>query len=261
MTLPTIALARNESSCTLAPNVRRALLGLVLLVTSSVCFATTSDVAAQAPPDIVKLRDGGMLRGWILESSPGEEVTIRLLDGSTRELEWSRVSYAGPESERPRISASTEGPTTTLETPPTEGDVTLRVRSADEHLTFHRITHVGSHERYIRLCAIPCELSLAPGRLHVAVSRGEEEPLWVPPVDLTSDGTLDVEYLDRSGVRTAGWAVFTVTLIGSIAALFGLLAVGEPMAGTAAALGGVGGGLVVSLPMIGLHDGAVIKLE
>src|SRR5688572_540615 len=48
------------------------------------------------PPDIVRLRNGGMLRGTIVELKPGETVEILLLNGETRKIPMADVEYAGP---------------------------------------------------------------------------------------------------------------------------------------------------------------------
>src|SRR4051812_43719691 len=46
-------------------------------------------------PDIVRLKDGGMVRGVIDEKVPGEYVVITTPSGSSRRFPWSDVSYAG----------------------------------------------------------------------------------------------------------------------------------------------------------------------
>src|SRR5688500_7843319 len=67
--------------------------------------ATASEPAASEPEavapkaegkDVVRLKNGGLVRGTIVELLPGESVTITTALGKTREFAMSEVSYAGP---------------------------------------------------------------------------------------------------------------------------------------------------------------------
>src|SRR4051794_21414836 len=49
-----------------------------------------------SPPDVVKLKDGSLLRGTIVELKAKEFVQIQLLTGEVRRLGMDQVEYAGP---------------------------------------------------------------------------------------------------------------------------------------------------------------------
>lgn len=66
-----------------------------------------SAAAQDLPPDVVRLRDGGMLRGTIIESSPGSHVLLTLANGETRRVEAEDVEWAGPVAEMAVHSAQT----------------------------------------------------------------------------------------------------------------------------------------------------------
>jgi hypothetical protein len=60
-------------------------------------FMTLSATArADTPPDIVKTRAGGFIRGTIVEKDPDGEVVIRTATGDLRRISMSEVEYAGP---------------------------------------------------------------------------------------------------------------------------------------------------------------------
>src|SRR5689334_10616230 len=63
--------------------------------------AIAPDAWAQAPtpPDLVRTKDGGMLRGTIVEKVPNDHVEIQLANGQTRTVKMSEVEYAGPANE------------------------------------------------------------------------------------------------------------------------------------------------------------------
>lgn len=85
-----------------------ALRALVVLL--GLLVAAPSLVSAQAPPDVVRLRDGGMLRGTIAEHEPESHVSIVLPTGEVRRVPASEVLWAGPADEMP--PAGTTGVTT-----------------------------------------------------------------------------------------------------------------------------------------------------
>ena len=61
------------------------------------------------PPDVVRLKNGGMVRGTILEAIPGEAVRVQLSDGNVREFPADTVDYAGPDSS-PETAPRQEAP-------------------------------------------------------------------------------------------------------------------------------------------------------
>ncbi|HJL14354.1 MAG TPA: hypothetical protein RMH99_01790 [Sandaracinaceae bacterium LLY-WYZ-13_1] len=61
---------------------------------------------AQTPPDVVRLRDGGLVRGTIIENVPGSHLRMSLTTGEERRFEADDIEWAGPASELPSGRAS-----------------------------------------------------------------------------------------------------------------------------------------------------------
>src|SRR5688572_477116 len=80
-------------------------------------IARAEEPAAAAPavsaPDVVRLKNGGLLRGTISELVPGQTVTIVTASGKTRELPMAEVDYAGPADKDPQVGAGPAVPTAT----------------------------------------------------------------------------------------------------------------------------------------------------
>ena len=53
---------------------------------------------ASPPKDIVHLRSGGIVRGTIVESLPGDAVKIQLVTGEIRTIPYSETTYVGPDT-------------------------------------------------------------------------------------------------------------------------------------------------------------------
>lgn len=145
------------------------------------------------PPDVVMSPGGGMLRGTIVESVPGQYVVIMLPTGETRRIEWPNVTYAGPASgapqqvqtqTRPSYGAAAQLGTTAPQFQPSTpaGGVHVRFESPQPGITFHRVTgtatatawgsgHAIAVRAYSfeRLCTAPCELTLDPDSYHLAL--------------------------------------------------------------------------------------------
>lgn len=238
-----------------------------LFAASNVVLLFATEASAQAAPDVVILRDGGMLRGWILESLPDERVTIRLVDGRAREVAWSEVSYAGPESDRPRTSAPTEQiRVDDASAPPPPVEVQVRVQSADSNLTLYRrgesrlsAWYLG--RRFDRLCSVPCELSLPLGPLELALAQGSGDLRSTRTIDITRAGTLDVHYVDRLAIRVVGWILFSLTIAAATTVAVGFAVADDAYASVLGALGTLGGGFAISLPMAALQDVAEARFR
>jgi hypothetical protein len=231
----------------LAPCLASLLLALVVL-------ATGARVAAQAPaaPDVVRLRDGGLLRGTIAEYVVGDHATLVLITGETRRIAAADIRYAGPAQEEPAATGATNGdattrsgdasatavapatPSTYAEAPPNARGETaaeaaaqavpsapadarpatrIRIRSRDgERL------HIDAAPRgreLAALCETPCAPTLATGIYRFAVTRPGMPRLEAEHlVPLEEGDRVTVTYDTRGGTRTGG-----LVLIGLTAAL------------------------------------------
>jgi hypothetical protein len=179
--------------------------------------------APTAPPDLVLLKNGGMLRGTISELTPGQQVTIVLLTGETRKVPMSDVTYAGPASKAPGAAPAPPSPT-----PPDSdaarptitvkaNEVPIKFVSSEPKLTLHLKTHSAVLARtsgrvavrgYDRICTSPCEASLPSGTHEFGVSPEGGDPVEVDKsVTLESASKLEAKYESKSGVRTIGWVL------------------------------------------------------
>lgn len=199
--------------------------------------ATAKSADATQAKDLVRLKNGGMLRGTISELVPGDTVTIVTTSGKTREIKMSEVDYAGPADRDPQATAkpSTEPSAVPTETASdaskTEPLVTVSGQRADlqlssepSNVTFHRQSGsaiaVGARGAavavaYDRLCTAPCKVSLPAGTERFALSRGNEFPIFAEPVEIPpGPSQLVGSFKSRSGVRIAGWVVAVGSLVG-----------------------------------------------
>ncbi|MGF1466863.1 MAG: hypothetical protein ACFCGT_12085 [Sandaracinaceae bacterium] len=246
---------------------------------------------AQGAPDVVVLRDGGMLRGTIVESVPGERVTILLPTGESRIVSWSRVTFAGPEDERPQVDRDlapplADPPAVTLPPPvlhgvaPRQGRgprIPIVVESRQRYVELwaevgaipqtgvgHRLRETVDEVAFERVCSVPCGLGLTVGTYRLALTR-LRQVVPAPPIDLEAGGTLDVWYRDRRGVRALGWVLGPVGMSGGVVMLgYGLFLFGfAPPSDTVLLLSAgtalLATSLIVWIALAALQDGAVLR--
>ena len=192
---------------------------------------------APAAKDVVRLKNGGLLRGTISELVPGDSVTIVTASGKTRELKMSEVDYAGPADRDPQASAAPPAAAAGADAnngadaSKTEPLVTVSGQRADLQLTsepsgvtFHRqsgsavaVTARGAAVAVAldRLCAAPCKISLPAGTETFALSRAGEFPIFAEPVTVPAGPSQVVgSFKSRSGVRVAGWVITVGSVVG-----------------------------------------------
>lgn len=202
--------------------------------------APAAGAEADGAPDIVRLKNGGLLRGKISELIPGDSVTIVTLAGKTREIAMNEVDYAGPSAEDPQLAAppapapaavpkASEDLGSEREASSGNGEkarpyitvhgkeARLHIVSNEEGITFHRqassAVAVGAGGSafatgYERICTAPCDVSLPAGTETLALSREGKRPIAAEPVTLPpGKSELRGSFESRSGVRTAGWVL------------------------------------------------------
>jgi hypothetical protein len=225
----------------LAPCLASLLLALVVLVTGT-------RVAAQAPaaPDVVRLRDGGLLRGTIAEYVVGDHATLVLITGETRRIAAADIRYAGPAQEEPPAtgteatsrSVDTTATPVAPATPSTYGEAPpatradtgaergtaavpavtadprpatrIRIRSRDgERL---HVDAAPSGRELAPLCETPCAPSLATGIYRFAITRPgmpRLEPDHLVPLE--EGDRVTVTYDTRGGTRRGGLVLIGIT--------------------------------------------------
>ena len=246
-------------------------------------------VAVNAP-DIVRLKNGGILRGTISELVPGEYVTLVLITGETRKLPYADVQYAGAVNAQSgaaqgAVSSPGEVPVaagSAVPSAPTSdksGDTqpfavlhaqesVVNVVSMKEGITLFRrsasagFSGVGTVSGYDEVCTTPCNVSMPAGTHTFAVSKPGGKPREADPVLLPAGkATMTVGVIDRTAVRVG------VGLLGAVGLIAGFAMVlsdssdssgGGSIAGPAV-LAGLGAGafaLAFAIP-----DGATVAVR
>ena len=222
------------------PKLPALLLSLLLPIESSwgnVALAQGSPPSASALPDVVKLKDGSIYRGTIVELVPGDHVDIVLPSGPTRRFQMSDVAYAGaaathedvpaapsPSAPPPVPTPSAAGeraPKAELHLEASEPDVQFLVRVGQGEASGFGyawggggfVSFVGHSRQYALICTAPCDGQLPNGIHRLALSlRGGKAIEAEDPVELRGPATLHGTYESHAGTRTLGWVIFGVSL-------------------------------------------------
>jgi hypothetical protein len=205
-----------------------SLFGAFVVPWSEAAWAQSAVPATGAPAvgDTVRLKDGSVFRGTIVELVPGEHVDLLLPSGETRRFPMADVTYQGPV--RPPPAAPTQ-PKPPVESGPDkvdvhvasdQEDVALLVRSGQSEFegvgAGYRswVAVSGSSRNYSLICNAPCDTRLPLGTHRLALSQGGGRAAEASDaVRLTEPSTLRVHYESRLGIRVAGWLIFAGSAI------------------------------------------------
>jgi hypothetical protein len=215
--------------------------------------APKASAPEEPAPDVVRLKNGGLLRGRISELAPGSRVTIITMTGEARVFDMSEVSYAGSAARDPEASAAAL-PAAPPPSPPAQqaqprwdqqpqqqpyvtvhaAEARIQFRSTQDRTTFYRRTGTAYAEGHYgwtrvsavskgfeRICTAPCEASLPSGRETIAIGHDDGEPKELDSVMLppgNSQLRLHVESNpERRRVGTI--AIITGPIVAGVAAL------------------------------------------
>jgi len=248
-----------------------------------------SDV--ETPPDVVRFKNGGMVRGTINELIPGEFVEIRLSSGETRRIPMAQVRYAGAKEDEPRTRPRSESRLPHRPAPRPEGDPKVKVELlAEDDVRFHvlygqsvgefsgtsvfgstgvRVSGTVQSDSYRELCAAPCKTTIEPGWHTFALSVPPGKPIKVEdPLEVHDGSVLAGQYVSYSALRTAGWiTIVTSGIVGAAVMLTsgndcdvdardcGPIDLTQVLGGAGIA----GAGALVGILMIGKRDEATIE--
>jgi hypothetical protein len=233
-------------------------------------------------PDVVRLKDGGMVRGTIAEMDPNKSVVIVTLTGEKRTYDMKLVAYAGARNAEPTEKPPNNTERSETQSKPTEAagpvlvsfkaegeakDVTLHMQIATQYVegSYHNYALNASAESYTRLCTAPCKTKLGPGNYVFALSSGENRPINVDPIDIKGETALTGSYVSHDSRRGTGWLI----LVGSIF-VGGAIALGPTIRGSsdglslpALGLGLViaGTGTAIGAALAATDDEAILKLS
>ena len=200
-------------------NGRLAVLGAMMWMS----LVLTAPAAAQAPPDVVELRNGGMVRGTLVENIPGDHVTIQIATGELRTFPSAEVLRVGPAPVAPVMTpvvVEPGYPTGVAVPAPPAPMINVRVVGTSEELSLHRLTGTASVsvwtgrgvgtaaiDQFAIICGAPCDQQLPAGTYTLGVSQGNGMARRADHsiFHLDHDATLELEYESREGVRIGGW--------------------------------------------------------
>ena len=200
-------------------------------------------VAVNAP-DIIRLKNGGLLRGTISELVPGDYVTLVLITGETRKVAYADVQYAGAASAETGVPAAAPagvvaaapaavGPmpssNKSTENQPfavvhaaesvvsvvsKQDGLTLFRRAASAEASGSSISVTG----YSEVCTTPCSVSMPSGTHTFAVARAGSKPHEAEAVTLPAGkATMTIAVVDRSAIRVGVGVLGAVGLIAGLA--------------------------------------------
>jgi len=208
---------------------------------TSVSTQAHAQQAQAAPPDVVKLKNGGILRGTIAELVPGGTVTIVTMTGETKKLPMTEVQYAGPAAGMPGAApppTPASGPRPLIQV--NGRDAPLYLRSSQSDVTFYMRTStsegssvstgamVGSRgfgavgggtsvfsgRTYARICTAPCEATVPAGQYTLALSKGTGNPVEDEQlVRVDGPATLAGKYTSYAGLRAAGFVISLASIV------------------------------------------------
>jgi hypothetical protein len=207
---------------------------LVLITQTAVRPARAQSAPQEAAPvgtDVVKLLDGSVYRGTIVEFVPRDHVTLRIATGEVRRFRMADVYYQGDEATQPGRTPNapqrqTRAPAA-RERAESEDGVPVHVVSNDPDLallvessqaTAGYLTAKG----YRDVCIAPCGAVLPAGTYHMALSSHGGRPVAVSePVQIEGPSTLQTSYESRAGTRAAG---IVITALGGATGLVLIIA-------------------------------------
>lgn len=229
---------------------------------------------AQASPDVVELRNGGLVRGTIVENIPGSHVTIQLITGEVRRFPMAEVLRVGRGEERsgdPVTAAVVVVPR------PTEPTVRLRVVATAPETALHRLTGMTTMsvftgrgfgaafvDQFEMVCVAPCERDIPAGSYTFGVSQGNGMARRADHsiFHLDQDTTLELDYENRDVHRALGWVVLALASAGYLVGItVPLVTEGTRYVGEILAIGSIAY-VVASIPafvLLALNDHADIR--
>jgi hypothetical protein len=211
-----------------------------------------SKVQSEQLVDVVRLKNGGLVRGIISELVPDDYVVITLASGEQRRFAWSEVEYAGPGAKDPAAATKAAEPKKVEQDEDEEDEdededaqpkrenrktrplitvnadeASLSFEAGEPNITFHiktssatagyglgKVTATG----YDRICTAPCTASLPAGTYEMAYSRAHQSPKdFYEPVTLRGGNeTVRADFDDHSLLKTVGGVTLVAGLLGGI---------------------------------------------
>ncbi len=196
--------------------------------------------APAAPPatsgdDTVYLRDGGMIRGTIMEVIPGNHVTVQLANGQIATIRWDVIDRIDRHSQAaPPTVVNNPTPVTTV--PAITGNATVHMEG-NEDVVLEQLSGGGN---WRQVCGPPCDRPLPLDPLYRITGPGTRPS---KPFQLQADNGQRV-VLDVHRASSGGFAGGIVLIsLGSAATFVGLIVM---LVGAAEQDLGAGGGTLAT---------------
>lgn len=183
--------------------------------------ANTAPPPAQSGPDAVYLKDGGMIRGTIVEVIPGNHASVQLADGRIATIRWDMVDHIdrGTAAKPPLPTTTTPLPAAGTP-PPAVAMVTVHIDADGDVILEQQVAGgrwAGGDWRDV--CQAPCDMSLPTNTMYRIGGPGvrSSRPFSIEGRD--GKAVLEV-HAASSGARGGGIALLVV---GPIAIFVGLI--------------------------------------
>lgn len=201
-------------------------------------------LTATQAPDLVRLTNGGLVRGTIAEHIPGEYVVIVLITGESRRFEAAEFSFAGPVD----AAKTAAGPTTAEKVvdKPVElegGDTLIHFEAAPDSPSAAIALSLRVNPRSSKapanasddslvstpICTAPCSAKIPGGRQSFGLSVVKRPVQPVPKIfNIHNNDTLVASYENRKWLRISGAIVFgTAATLGGLVLLRGVTLANE----------------------------------
>lgn len=202
-------------------------LGLVLSSLSGVAAAQANPI-----PDVVRTRDGGMVRGTIVERAADGTITLLLVTGGVRTFSPTEIAYAGPSPVVPSPSrsappASPPPAPTSRDAEPRTFDVSVRAHG-ERRLRVHLVSGEATARSYgssgvvasarafefRQACVLPCTLQLPFGSHRLALSVDSREPAVSEDyIDVNRNVALRASFSDGRPRRRRGLGIGSTLMV------------------------------------------------
>jgi hypothetical protein len=175
--------------------------------------------------DEVKLIDGSLFRGTLVEVVPNDHVTLLLPSGETRRFAWADVEHQGPVPTPPAAASPAPAPSSPPPSRPEPSEpepaITVKADKVDVHVASDQDDVAllyrggqaefgarGTARHFQLICNAPCDAQLPVGVHRLALSHGGGRALETEhPVHLDEPSTLRVHYTSKKSTRILGWVV------------------------------------------------------
>ncbi len=193
------------------------------------CVALLVPVTAFAE-DVVHLKGGGSIRGEVMELLPNEYVNVRLVDGTSRRIEWAQVERVEEGTAAVPAPPTYAQPATTapITVMPTQGRALTPEEAARQQALRDEIARLELERGQLRTG--PGVVMMVVGGASLVFVLPVGIGLWAAAeicdgVDVSSgsgSASVDGDCSD-SGLRTAGIVVSALGVIGAAVGVVGLV--------------------------------------